>query len=128
MKRQFAAFALLAVGCLAGAHAGSPPSADPADRNAVRAYSRALLERILRDQQYPREALRRGIEGKVLVEADIGRDGQVKDARLLESSGSPLLDQAAVRKVLAARDLPVPPPGLRDRDFRIGVPIIFRIE
>lgn len=128
MKRHAAAFALLAAGWLAGAQAGSPPSADPADRNAVRAYGRALLEGILRDQQYPGEALRRGIEGRVLVEALIGRDGQVSNARLLESSGSALLDQAAMRKVLAARELPLPPPGLRNREFRIGFPIIFRID
>lgn len=128
MRQLLVALALFGAGAITGAQAGSPPSADPADRNAVRAYSRAVLERILRDQQYPREALRRGVEGRVVVEADIGRDGQVKGARLLESSGSALLDQAALGKVLAVRDLPQPPVGLRDRDFRIGVPIIFRIE
>lgn len=49
---------------------------------------------------YPERARRRGIEGDVVVEADVRRDGTVGAARVMRSSGSPLLDRAAVEAVL----------------------------
>jgi protein TonB len=113
---------------MASALAGSPPSADPAARVAVRTYSQAVVTKFIEDQRYPSDALARGLEGRVLVRAHIGLDGQVRGATLLESSGHGMLDQAALDKVLAARDLPSPPEMLRGREFTMGVPIIFRIE
>lgn len=113
---------------MAPALAGSPPSADPGVRNAMRDYSQAVVARIIEDQRYPSEALARGLEGRVLVSAQIGPDGQVRGATLLESSGYAMLDQAALEKVRATRNLPEPPVMLRGREFTLGVPIIFRIE
>lgn len=114
--------------CMTPALAGSPPSADPAARNAVRDYSQAVMAKIIEDQRYPSEALERGLEGRVLVAAQIGADGQVRRVTLLESSGYTMLDQAALEKVRATRNLPEPPVMLRGREFTMDVPIIFRIE
>ena len=108
--------------------AGSPPTADPGVRNAVREYSQAVVAKFIEDQRYPSDALARGLEGRVLVTAVIGTDGQVRGAKLAESSGHAMLDKAALDKVLATRNLPVPPVMLRGREFTLGVPIIFRIE
>lgn len=108
--------------------AGSPPSADPAERNAIRNYSRHVAALVIQDQHYPTEALKRGAEGRVLVVARIGTDGQVRAATLSQSSGNPVLDEAALEKVLTARGLPDPPGMLRGREFTMEVPIIFRIE
>lgn len=116
--------------CLAAtpAVAGSPPSADPGTRNAMRDYSQAVVSKIIEDQRYPSEALERGLEGRVVVAALIGTDGQVRSASVLESSGVAMLDQAALDKVRTTRNLPAPPVMLRGREFTMGVPIIFRIE
>jgi periplasmic protein TonB len=108
--------------------AGSPPTADPGVRNAVREYSQAVVAKFIEDQRYPSDALARGLEGRVLVTAVIGTDGQVRGVKLAESSGHAMLDKAALDKVLATRDLPAPPVLLRGREFTLGVPIIFRIE
>lgn len=47
--------------------------------------------------EYPEAARRKGQEGSVVVEVRIGADGRVKEASIAESSGSPLLDEAASR-------------------------------
>jgi len=120
--------ALVAMGLACSVHAGSPPSADPAGRNAIRQYSQTVAARIVEDQRYPSDALKHGFEGRVLVSAEIGPDGQVRNARLLESSGHWMLDRAALDKVLATKNLPEPPMMLRGRGFTLGLPIIFRIE
>ncbi|MCW5626221.1 MAG: energy transducer TonB [Burkholderiales bacterium] len=128
MKRLalFSGMALLWVSIAMATSSGDTLQSN--DVNATRRYTRAVLERIVADQAYPREALDRGIQGQVLITARIGVDGQIKTAQLRESSGSEVLDQAAVRTVLAVRNLPSPPFMLRGREFTLGVPIIFRIE
>ena len=45
---------------------------------------------------YPPAALRAGIEGSLALEVLVGPDGRVRDARVLRTSGSSILDQAAV--------------------------------
>jgi protein TonB len=46
--------------------------------------------------RYPAAARRRGIEGEVLVEVRVGADGAPAGVEILRSSGSALLDAAAV--------------------------------
>jgi protein TonB len=47
--------------------------------------------------QYPPIALSARVQGDVIIEATIGADGKVKDARVLRSV--PLLDEAAIAAV-----------------------------
>ena len=58
---------------------------------------------------YPIEARRQGLEGDLRVLVEIEADGRLIDVRLLESSGSSVLDASALRIVrLAAPFLPFP--------------------
>jgi protein TonB len=45
---------------------------------------------------YPPAAIRDGIEGNLALEVLVGSDGRVRDARVLRSSGSALLDRSAI--------------------------------
>lgn len=47
--------------------------------------------------EYPRLAKQAGIEGTVWVMALVDKDGNVRDAKLAKSSGTPSLDDAAVK-------------------------------
>jgi len=49
--------------------------------------------------KYPRMARRRGYEGTVVMEVLVNREGKVKDLRLYESSGYPVLDRSAMNSV-----------------------------
>jgi protein TonB len=59
---------------------------------------------------YPPEAIARGLEGEVVVLIVIDPSGQVTGARVEESSGQRLLDEAALRAVRSLRSLPADAP------------------
>ena len=48
---------------------------------------------------YPRTARRRGLQGKVVLEVFVYKNGTVRDLRVLTSSGYKILDKAAVKAV-----------------------------
>jgi len=76
---------------------------------------------------YPATALRKGLQGEVVVLLHVGVDGSVRRATIAKSSGSSVLDQAALAQLLTWRFVP----GTRDgraeaMDFR--QPVHFRIR
>ena len=69
---------------------------------------RAKIERI-GNLNYPMEARRQGLEGDLRVIVEVDAAGRLLDVRILESSGSAVLDASALRIVrLAAPFLPFP--------------------
>jgi protein TonB len=67
---------------------------------------------------YPDEARRAGISGKLLMDVALNADGTVREIRVLRPSGHPVIDEAATRIVeLAAPFPPFPPEILKDADI-----------
>ncbi|WP_145054254.1 energy transducer TonB [Lignipirellula cremea] len=56
--------------------------------------------------QYPAEAVRRGWEGTVMLELEVAASGRVGRVTILQSSGYPILDRAAVNAVQKWRGEP----------------------
>ena len=50
--------------------------------------------------QYPRRALSRGIEGYVIVEYTVTKQGTVRDPRVVESNPASIFDDAAIKSAL----------------------------
>jgi periplasmic protein TonB len=76
---------------------------------------------------YPRGALSRGLEGDVLLEYTVTRQGSVRDPVVLEST-SPVFDQAAIESALRYKYKPrvvdgeaIEVPGVRTR-------VVFRLD
>jgi protein TonB len=66
---------------------------------------------------YPHEARERQLYGSLRMLVSISADGGLKDVQILESSGYPVLDDAAIRIVrLAAPFAPFPPEMRQDTD------------
>jgi protein TonB len=89
-----------AAGAIGGtAILGVPDPPAPAVVTPVRAGGKIKYPEKLRDVRpiYPQIAVLNKIEGRVIIEAIIGTDGRVKDARILRSI--PLLDRAALDAV-----------------------------
>lgn len=63
-----------------------------------------------RKEFYPAEAIAQGLEGEALVLLILDTSGQVSAARIEESSGHRILDDAALRAVRALRSLPADAP------------------
>jgi protein TonB len=75
------------------------------------AYMSAWVARVERigNLNYPDEARRQQVHGQLVLTVAINRDGSIKSADVIQSSGRKLLDEAAIRIVrLAAPFAPIP--------------------
>ena len=62
--------------------------------------------------EYPEPALRQGLQGRLILQFTILGNGQLEGARLVRSSGFPILDQEAMRAVQAASPFHQIPPSI----------------
>ncbi|MFH1496059.1 MAG: energy transducer TonB, partial [Pseudomonadota bacterium] len=76
---------------------------------------------------YPLSARRRGIEGRVLVRAEVLADGSCNRVELKKTSGFDPLDQAALEAVKKWRFVPARR-GRQSIAAWVEVPIIFKLE
>lgn len=90
-------------------------STKSADEAAYMNYYEERIEQV-GNLNYPEEARRRNLTGKVQVAVTILADGSVKSVDISKSSGSHILDQAAVRSVRLAAPFSAFPPELRHFD------------
>lgn len=72
------------------------------------AYLRAWVARVERvgNLNYPEEARRRGLSGRLVMTVAVRRDGSIENVLLNSSSGLGILDQAAMRIVRLAEPYP----------------------
>ncbi|WP_053830597.1 energy transducer TonB, partial [Helicobacter heilmannii] len=74
--------------------------------------------------RYPRMAMIRGIEGEVLVEFVLNTDGTTTDIKISKSSGSDILNHAALQAVKeASRLFPIP-----KQSVRLRIPIAYTLK
>ena len=93
------------------------------DTPAVATWKAALIEKLHSHVAYPEQAKTLGSEGLVLVTFTVDRQGAVHDARVIQSSGSSLLDDNALRTVSEAGPFPPPPSDLIGDRFSFTVPL-----
>jgi TonB family protein len=77
-------------------------------------------------QRYPKEAIRQGVKGRVMVSFIIEKDGTVSGVTV-ERSAHPLLDEEAVRVISAS---PKWKPGEKNKKkvpVRITIPVYFEL-
>lgn len=74
---------------------------DEAASRALSRHPRALNALGISDQDYPREALRRDLQGRVVVRVDVGADGRATACAPVASSHTPVIDAAACHAALS---------------------------
>lgn len=87
----------------------------------------ALLEYVAKNVKYPQDAHKAGVQGRVICEFVVAKDGRVTDAKIFHGV-HPSLDAEALRVI---RSFPVWTPGSVDGEpvrVRFTVPIIFRLQ
>jgi protein TonB len=101
-------------------------SAFPAG-SAARMQEAKPIYRLNPPPEYPRLALRKRYQGRVLLEVLVMRDGRVSELRILESSGHHILDKAALRSI---RNWLFEPArrGEEPIDMWVRVPVRFKIQ
>jgi protein TonB len=89
-------------------------------------WQAAAVAHIWRYNRYPALAQRDGVQGTVHVRLRVRRDGSIVSAALGKSSGSAILDDAAVLAARAANPLPaLPADAPAESDFIL--PVTYRI-
>ncbi|WP_146586064.1 energy transducer TonB [Puniceibacterium confluentis] len=91
-------------------------------------WQKSVVVRIAKAKQYPQAARKQGIEGEVRVTFTLDRYGAVLAREVETSSGSDLLDQAALAVFDALEKLPTPPGHLAGDSFTLVIPLNYRIR
>lgn len=114
----------------AGGGTGTGQSDTNASAIAKASYARLLLTRLQRAIVYPRRAQRRDIQGVVRVEVVLAASGALKTVRLVGTSGSDILDDAAIQLVRRVAPFPAVPRDLSPsgQDFAFVAPIQYRLN
>ena len=106
---------------------GSAGSTEGKGRANLIPYLRGTRLKIEQAKQYPREAQRKRWEGKVILSFQIDRQGEVRDIRIIQSSGYRILDEEGMATLRRAS--PFPSPLLVEIErLVVEVPILFRLE
>ncbi|MBO7456274.1 MAG: energy transducer TonB [Paludibacteraceae bacterium] len=87
-----------------------------------------LLYFLSRSVQYPEECQKKGIQGRVICQFTVAKNGKIEDVRVVRSGGHPLLDREAIRVL---RSMPKWKPGTkRGKPIRVKytVPVNFALE
>lgn len=114
-------------GALTGADASTREGgADAGSGNAaVSNYPGRVARKLQAALRYPPAAARRGITGEARVHFVVDAGGRVRDVRLVASSGSDLLDRAAVETVRRAAPLPPIPKAAGRSEWSFTAPVSF---
>ncbi|HUM15040.1 MAG TPA: TonB family protein [Candidatus Nitrosotalea sp.] len=83
-------------------------------------YFNKVRERIKSKWVYPRPAGERGIEGELLIEFHIAKDGRLEFIELRHSSGTQILDEAAMTAVKLAQPFPPVPDDIAKSTLAIN--------
>lgn len=109
--------------------ASVPTAAAPEPRQVVISptWRNALTSWLRAHRTYPEAARRRGDQGRVMLRFTVERDGRVSDAALVQGSGFPNLDDAAVALVRNAHVPPLPA-DMEDARVTVTIPIAYELE
>jgi periplasmic protein TonB len=113
-----------------------PPSEEkqataPPQANAPRAIARwesVLAAHLERFKHYPDKARARGDQGTATVAFTIDHDGRLVTSRIVQSSGSEMLDEETLAMLVRAQPLPKPPDNVLDSELSFIVPVKFNIK
>jgi periplasmic protein TonB len=108
-----------------GTSSGQAAQANAAGNAAVSNYPGQVASRLRRSLRYPREAQRQGIRGEVHVRFTVNSGGGVGGISIARSSGSPVLDQAAIATVQRAAPFPAIPAAAGRNSWPFTVPLVF---
>ncbi|MFN3714837.1 MAG: TonB family protein [Alcanivoracaceae bacterium] len=102
-------------------------SRDGQQDDDIERYLGVIRSRVQRLIEYPQQARLRRQQGTVTIAFSIDSDGRARNIEVVSSSGSALLDQAAVRLFERLR-LPPPGPELLPLLQRRSIPVVYELR
>jgi protein TonB len=107
------------------ASTGGGGKSSAAGNAAVSNYPGKVAAKLRRALRYPAEAKRQKLRGVAQVSFVVSASGGVGSIRLAASSGSPVLDKAALEAVRRAAPFPAIPTNAGRSSWRFSVPLAF---
>jgi periplasmic protein TonB len=105
------------------ATSSTPGKISSNSRARIAKWEGQLFAHLQRSMRYPSDARSRSHTGRGTVSFNLDRQGYVSNVKIVDSSGSKLLDQATVETIARAQPWPLPPPDLGEKDiFDVTVP------
>lgn len=99
-----------------------------ANASDISEWQKDVSSAIAKKQSYPRAALRKEIEGKVSVEINIDREGQIVAHNIVSSSGHEVLDREIPKLMSRVSPLPKPPSGASTDELKMVVPLAWALQ
>lgn len=91
-------------------------------------YRATIRAKLAENKRYPRAAKLRRVEGVVHVGFTLTANGDFTDLRILQSSGSQILDDETLRMVKRSGPFEPFPAEIRDPDMAFAFPVNYTIE
>ncbi|MEM7530006.1 MAG: energy transducer TonB [Pseudomonadota bacterium] len=106
----------------------TPGPSETERQSLLHALGARVLAAIAQERHYPRQALRRRVEGTVTLEVTIDRSGGLMNLSVRRSSGQRILDDAASNAARAVHRFPQAPDELPGGPFTFAIPVRFAIR
>lgn len=102
-------------------------SLDTKDKRYV-SYAKAIKERIQKNWQYPLEARKKGLEGRLMLLFSLERNGDLSRVEIKEKSGHDILDEEATRAIFASAPFPPFPDQIKVGRLHIKAAFDYRLK
>jgi len=90
-------------------------------------YQSKLVKWTYKHVAYPKRAIKRQQEGRVLLQITLNRDGLVEELNVVEASKYGALNRAAEKAIAKASPFPAMPDVIKDAQFNFTLPVTFRL-
>ena len=91
-------------------------------------YSQIVQKRILGGFSYPEAAKKAGFQGTVKLSLKLSPQGDLLDAKIKETSGYRILNDAALKTAQATSPYPPFPPEIKEKEIWMDIPIIYQLN
>jgi TonB family protein len=92
-------------------------------------YARLIQNRILENLTYPEDAAKgQPLQGTVKLGIKLSFLGEVLDAKIMDSSGSGILDSDALQTAKKLSPYPPFPPAIDQNELWLDIPIVYKID
>ncbi|WP_125911856.1 energy transducer TonB [Kiloniella majae] len=99
-----------------------------AGQKATGDYWKAVQIHLARNKRYPRKAKRRQMQGEIMIQLTLFSSGKVESYKILESSGFPLLDKAAIKMINKSAPFPPFPASITAAQMSRRIPVVFNMK
>lgn len=94
----------------------------------LKEYLTKIIEKIEKNKKYPESAREENIEGKTEIKITILKTGELKEVKILSSSGYKILDNAAISTIKSIFPFTPIPAEAEKESISVKLKIVFRLE